>query len=187
MNPPVASQSRTNAPVASGIGPIRQFLLDDRVTEITINGPNAIYVEVDGTMRLTDHSFEDENHLLQAIEVLATVAGQRIDPRRPMLEARMADGSRLSVAMPPIAVDGPMVAIRKFPPVPFAMEDLIRCGMLSVEAAAFLKACIMARANLLISGGSSSGKTTLLNVLSTFIDSNERIVTVEDAAELGLQ
>lgn len=173
--------------MAPGIGPIRPFLLDERVTEITINGPTAIFIEVDGTMQRTDQAFQDENHLMQAIEILASAAGQRFDPRRPLLEARMADGSRLSVAIPPAAVDGPMVAIRKFPPVPFTMEDLIRCGMLSVEAAAFLKACVLARANLLISGGSSSGKTTLLNVLSSFIDEHERIVTVEDAAELRLR
>lgn len=186
VNAPVVSRSGPAAP-ASGIAPIRQFLFDDRFTEITINGPDAIYVEVDGKMLLTDHAFEDENHLLQAIEFLAKAAGQRIDPCRPLLEARMPDGSRLSIAMPPVAVDGPQVAIRKFPPVPYAMEDLLRFGTLSVEAAGFLKACVMARANLLISGGSSSGKTTLLNVLTATIGPDERVVTVEDAAELHLQ
>jgi pilus assembly protein CpaF len=187
MNPPAAAAARPTTSATSGIGPIRQFLFDERVTEITINGPHAIYVEVDGKMRRTDQTFLDENHLMQAIEILATAAGQRLDPRRPLLEARMADGSRLSVALPPVAVDGPLVAIRKFPQVPYSMKDLIGCGMLSVEAAAFLKACVTGGANLLISGGSSSGKTTLLNVLSTFIGQGERIVTVEDAPELRLQ
>jgi len=162
------------------------LLLDDRLTEITINGPRAVYVECDGKMLPTDYVFDDENHLLRVIDILATAAGHQIDPKCPLLEARLPDGSRLTVALPPIAVDGPMVAIRKFPPIPHTAEDLVRFGSLSVEAAAFLKACVMARANLLISGGSSSGKTTLLNVLSAFIPAGERIVTVEDAAELRL-
>jgi len=138
-------------------------------------------------MLVTDRTFTDENHLMRVIEALASAAGQRIDPERPLVEARLPDGSRLSIALPPVAVDGPLVAIRKFPPIPYTIEDLIRYGTLSVEAAAFLRACVMARANLLIAGGSSSGKTTLLSVLSAFIDANERIVTVEDAAELRLQ
>lgn len=137
-------------------------------------------------MLLTDHSFEDENHLIRAIDALATTAGKRIDPQQPLLEARLPDGSRLSIAMPPVALDGPLVAIRKFPPLPYTIDELIRFGTLSVEAAAFLRACVMARANLLIAGGSSSGKTTLLNGLSAAIEANERIVTVEDAAELRL-
>ncbi len=168
------------------IGPIRDFLLDSRVTEITINGLDAIYVEREGKMVPTDRAFDDENHLMRAIDTLATAAGKRIEPQQPLLEARLPDGSRLSIAMPPAAVDGPLVAIRKFPPIPYGIDDLIRFGTLSIEAAAFLRACVMARANLLIAGGSSSGKTTLLNVLSASIEADERIVTVEDAAELRL-
>ncbi len=170
----------------SDIEPIHDFLLDSRVSEITINGLDAIYVEREGRMVPTDRAFDDENHLLRAIDTLATAAGKRIEAHQPLLEARLPDGSRLSIAMPPAAVDGPLVAIRKFPPIPYGIDDLIRFGTLSVEAAGFLRACVMARANVVIAGGSSSGKTTLLNVLSAFIDPDERIVTVEDAAELRL-
>src|SRR5437870_13617242 len=137
-------------------------------------------------MLVTDRTFTDQNHLIRVIEALASASGQRIDPERPLVEARLPDGSRLSIELPPVAVDGPLVAIRKFPPIPYTIEDLIRYGTLSVEAAAFLRACVMARANLLIAGGSSSGKTTLLSALSTCIPEEERIVTIEEAAELRL-
>ena len=187
IKPSVLEQPAALTLPTEDIAPIRGFLLDGRVTEITINGPHAIYVEVDGKMLLTDRTFDDENHLMRVVDTLATAAGQRIDPQHPLVEARLPDGSRLSIALPPVAVDGPLVAIRKFPAIPYTMDSLIRFGTLSVDAAAFLRACVMARANLLIAGGSSSGKTTLLNVLSAFIEADERIVTVEDAAELRLQ
>ena len=187
IKPSVLEQPATLTLPTEDLAPIRGFLLDSRVTEITINGADAIYVEIDGKMLLTDRTFDDENHLLRVVDRLATVAGQQLDPQHPLVEARLPDGSRLSIAMPPVAVDGPLVAIRKFPALPYTMDGLLRFGTLSVDAAAFLRACVMARANLLIAGGSSSGKTTLLNVLSAFIEADERIVTVEDAAELRLQ
>ncbi len=166
--------------------PIAPLLRDSTLTEIMINGPDAIFVERDGRVLLTDRRFDDENHLLSAIGALAASVGRRIDFSDPVLEARLPDGSRLTVVLPPVAVDGPMVTIRKFSASPYGMDDLIRFGSLSVEAAAFLRACVLARANLLISGGSSSGKTTLLNALGTCIPDYERIVTIEEAAELRL-
>jgi pilus assembly protein CpaF len=166
--------------------PIAPLLRDPTLTEIMINGPDAIFVEREGRILLTDRAFDDENHLLNAIGALMTRAGRRLDLVEPVLEARLPDGSRLTIVLPPVAVDGPMIAIRKFAANPFAMDDLIRFGSLSLEAAAFLQACVMARANLLISGGSSSGKTTLINALATSIPNDERIVTIEEAAELRL-
>jgi pilus assembly protein CpaF len=166
--------------------PIATLLRDPSLTEIMINGPDAIFVEREGRILMTDRRFDDENHLLNAIGALMTRAGRRLDLVDPVLEARLPDGSRLTIVLPPIAVDGPMITIRKFAASPYAMDDLIRFGSLSLEAAAFLQACVLARANLLISGGSSSGKTTLLNALATCIPNDERIVTIEEAAELRL-
>ena len=166
--------------------PIAPLLSDPTLTEIMINGPDAIFVEREGRILLTDRRFDDENHLLNAIGALMTRAGRRLDLVEPVLEARLPDGSRLTIVLPPVAVDGPMITIRKFATNPFVMDDLIRFGSLSLEAAAFVQACVLARANLLITGGSSSGKTTLLNALATWIPNDERIVTIEEAAELRL-
>jgi pilus assembly protein CpaF len=171
----------------SSLEPISSLLRDPSLTEIMINGPDAIYVERDGRILLTDREFTDENHLMSAIEALVATTGRHLDFSDPILEVRLPDGSRLTVVLPPVAVDGPMFTIRKFSASPFGLDDLIRFGSLSVEAAAFLRACVQARANLLIAGGSSSGKTTLLNALSTCIAGDERIVTIEEAAELQLQ
>jgi pilus assembly protein CpaF len=172
---------------ASGaLQPIAPLLNDPTLTEIMINGPDAVFVERDGRVLLTDRRFDDENHVLRAIEALVASVGRRIDFGDPVLEARLPDGSRLTIVLPPVAVDGPMVTIRKFATSPYGLDDLIRFGSLSLEAAAFLRASVLARANLLISGGSSSGKTTLLNALSTCIPGDERIVTIEEAAELRL-
>jgi pilus assembly protein CpaF len=168
------------------IDPILPLLRDSTLTEIMINGPDAIYVERDGRVLLTDREFDDENHLLNAINALVASMGRRLDLSDPVLEARLPDGSRLTVVLPPVAVDGPMVTIRKFSASPYGIDDLIRFGSLSAEAAAFLRASVLARANLLISGGSSSGKTTLLNALATCIPGDERIVTIEESAELRL-
>jgi pilus assembly protein CpaF len=168
------------------IEPIRSLLQDPSLTEIMINGPDVIYVEREGRVLLTDRRFDDENHLLNAITTLVASVGRRIDLSDPVVEARLPDGSRLTVVLPPVAVDGPMVTIRKFSATPYGIDDLIRFGSLSVEAAAFLRVSILARANVLISGGSSSGKTTLLNALATCIPDDERIVTIEEAAELRL-
>jgi pilus assembly protein CpaF len=162
------------------------LLADSSLTEIMINGVDAIFVERDGRVLLTDRRFDDENHLISAIGALVASVGRRLDFSDPVLEARMPDGSRLTVVLPPVAVDGPMVTIRKFSASPYGIDDLIRFGSLSSEAASFLRACVLARANLLISGGSSSGKTTLLNALSTVVPEDERIVTIEEAAELTL-
>jgi pilus assembly protein CpaF len=151
-----------------------------------VNGPGAIYVERAGQLLLTDRRFEDENHLLRVIDALVVGVNRRVSFADPVFETRLPDGSRLTVALPPVAVDGPMVAIRKRTATSYEMDDLLRFGSLSREAAGFLQACVQARANLLISGGSSSGKTTLLNVLSRFAAPHERIVTIEDAAELCL-
>jgi pilus assembly protein CpaF len=182
-----ASRIRAAEPGPSGtLQPIAPLLNDPTLTEIMINGPDAIFVERNGRVLLTDRQFEDENHLLSAIGALVASVGRRIDFSDPVLEARLPDGSRLTVVLPPVAVDGPMVTIRKFAASPYGIDDLIRFGSLSLEAAAFLRASVLARANLLISGGSSSGKTTLLNALSTCIPDDERIVTIEEAAELRL-
>jgi pilus assembly protein CpaF len=184
--PPTAGRGTAADPSVTPLQPLVPLLRDSTLTEIMVNGPEAIYVERDGKVLLTDRRFDDENHLLGAISALVATAGRRIDFSEPVLEARLPDGSRLTVVLPPVAVDGPMLTIRKFAASPYRMDDLIRFGSLSLEAAAFLRASVMARGNLLISGGSSSGKTTLLNALATCIPEDERIVTIEEAAELRL-
>jgi pilus assembly protein CpaF len=177
---------RDTAAMGTELEPITPLLRDATLTEIMINGPDMIFVEREGRILLTDRRFDDENHLLNAIGALMTSAGRRLDLVDPVLEARLPDGSRLTIVLPPVAVDGPMITIRKFATSPYAIDDLIRFGSLSLEAAAFLQACVLARANLLICGGSSSGKTTLLNALATCIPNDERIVSIEEAAELRL-
>jgi pilus assembly protein CpaF len=184
---PISIRPTLPEPIPSALQPISSLLRDPSLTEIMINGLDAIYVERDGRLLLTDRQFDDENHLLSAVGALVSSAGRRLDFDEPVLEARLPDGSRLTVVLPPLAVDGPMLTIRKFSPSAYGMDDLVRYGSLSVEAAAFLRASVAAHANLLISGGSSSGKTTLLNALSTCIAGDERIVTIEEAAELRLQ
>jgi len=184
--PPTAVRVADPDSSGAALQPIAPLLRDATLTEIMINGPDAIFVEREGRILLTDRRFEDENHLLSAVGALMTSAGRRLDFVDPVLEARLPDGSRLTIVLPPVAVDGPMITIRKFSASPYAIDDLIGFGSLSLEAAAFLQACVLARANLLISGGSSSGKTTLLNALATCIPGDERIVTIEEAAELRL-
>ena len=184
--PPTAVHVADPDSSGAALQPIAPLLRDATLTEIMINGPDAIFVEREGRILLTDRRFEDENHLLSAVGALMTSAGRRLDFVDPVLEARLPDGSRLTIVLPPVAVDGPMITIRKFSASPYAIDDLIGFGSLSLEAAAFLQACVLARANLLISGGSSSGKTTLLNALATCIPGDERIVTIEEAAELRL-
>ncbi|TMD48953.1 MAG: CpaF family protein [Chloroflexi bacterium] len=184
--PPMATRAAAADPSVTPLQPIVPLLRDSSLTEIMVNGPDAVYVERDGKVLLTDRQFDDENHLLGAISALVATTGRRIDFSEPVLEARLPDGSRLTVVLPPVAVDGPMLTIRKFAASPYGIDDLIRFGSLSLEAAAFLRASVLARANLLISGGSSSGKTTLLNALATCIPEDERIVTIEEAAELRL-
>jgi pilus assembly protein CpaF len=151
-----------------------------------VNGYENVYVERNGKILLTDRKFDDENHLLRVIDFIVSAVGRRIDFRTPMVDARLLDGSRVNAVISPIALDGPMLTIRKFSRDPFQAEDLVGFGTITNEAVGFLKACVMARANLLISGGTGTGKTTLLNVCSSFIPPDERIVTIEDAAELQL-
>ena len=186
MPPTAVRAADPDSSAAAALQPIAPLPRDATLTEIMINGPDAIFVEREGRILLTDRRFEDENHLLSAVGALMTSAGRRLDLVDPVLEARLPDGSRLTIVLPPVAVDGPMITIRKFSASPYAIDDLIGFGSLSLEAAAFLQACVLARANLLISGGSSSGKTTLLNALATCIPGDERIVTIEEAAELRL-
>ena len=186
MAPPTVGRDAAPDSGVSPLQPIVPLLRDSTLTEIMVNGPEAVYVERDGKVLLTDRRFDDENHLLGAISALVATTGRRMDFSEPVFEARLPEGSRLTVVLPPVAVDGPMLTIRKFAASPYRIDDLIRFGTLSLEAAAFLRASVMARANLLISGGSSSGKTTLLNALTTAIPEDERIVTIEEAAELRL-
>jgi len=168
------------------LGPLRPLVEDDSLTEIMVNGSDMVYVERGGKILLTDVHFDDENHLLRVIDLIVTAVGRRVDFRQPLCDARLLDGSRVNAVIPPIAVDGPMLTIRKFSKDPYQVGDLITFGTITEEAAAFLRACVLARANLLISGGTGTGKTTLLNVCSSFIPFDERIVTIEDAAELQL-
>ena len=168
------------------LGPIRDLVLDDSLTEVMVNGYENIYVERNGKILLTDRKFDDENHLLRVIDFIVSAVGRRIDFRTPMVDARLLDGSRVNAVISPIALDGPMLTIRKFSRDPFQAEDLVNFGTVTNEAVGFLKACVMARANIMISGGTGTGKTTLLNVASSFIPPDERIVTIEDAAELQL-
>ncbi|HUY96807.1 MAG TPA: CpaF family protein [Verrucomicrobiae bacterium] len=169
------------------LGPLRVLVEDDRLTEIMVLGPEMVYVETQGKIVLTDVRFDDEEHVLRVIDLIVSAVGRRIDIRQPLCDARLLDGSRVNAVIPPIALDGPILTIRKFSRDPFQVSDLIHFGSLTESSAAFIQACVLARANLLISGGTGSGKTTLLNVCSSFIPSDERIVTIEDAAELQLQ
>jgi pilus assembly protein CpaF len=168
------------------LGPIRDLVLDDSLTEIMVNGPKQIYVERNGKILLTDRQFDEDNHLLRVIDFIVSAVGRRIDFRSPMADARLWDGSRVNAVIAPVALDGPILTIRKFTRDPYKASDLVSFGTLSSEAVGFIKACVLSRANVLISGGTGTGKTTLLNVCSSFIPSDERIVTIEDAAELQL-
>ena len=168
------------------LGPLRPLIDDDSLTEIMVNGPDMVYVERKGKILLTDIRFEDEAHLLRVIETIVSSVGRRIDARTPLCDARLLDGSRVNAAIPPVALDGPLLTIRKFSKDPYQVSDLVGFGTLTQEAASFIQACVLARANIIVSGGTGTGKTTLLNVCSGFIPIDERIVTIEDAAELQL-
>ena len=171
----------------SRLGPIGSLMANPRVTEIMVMGARDIYVEVDGKILLTPISFSSEDELMAVIKYIVESVGRRISVESPLSDARLSDGSRVHVAIPPVAVDGPLLNIRKFVRGPLTMEDLIRLGSCSESAFGFLKACVLARANVVVSGGTGSGKTTLLNVLSGYLPDDERIVTIEDAAELQLR
>lgn len=169
-----------------GFGPITPLLQDSQISEVMVNGIDQIYVEKKGKIELSDVSFRDNNHVMHIIERIVAPLGRRIDESSPMVDARLPNGSRVNIIIPPLALNGPTITIRKFSEKPFTVNDLIRFGTLSPEVAQFLKACVEARLNIVVSGGTGSGKTTMLNVISSFIPSDERIVTIEDAAELQL-
>src|SRR6202035_1127839 len=168
------------------LGPLRPLVEDDSLTEIMVNGPEMVYVERKGKILLTDVRFDNEEHLLRVIDTIVSSVGRRIDSRSPLCDARLLDGSRVNAAIAPVALDGPILTIRKFSKDPYQVSDLIGFGTLTQEGAAFMQACVLARANIIVSGGTGTGKTTLLNVCSSFIPVDERIVTIEDAAELQL-
>lgn len=170
-----------------GYGPIQPLLDDPTITEIMVNGPNQVYAERGGKLFLTDKIFRDDQHVMRIIEKIVMPLGRRIDESSPMVDARLPDGSRVNAIIPPLSIKGPTLTIRKFSREPYTIEDLISFGTLTREMAEFLRACVIARLNIIISGGTGSGKTTTLNVLSSFVPNDERIVTIEDAAELQLQ
>ncbi len=169
-----------------GYGPIDPLLRDDSVSEVMVNGPDAVYVERKGRIEPTDVRFVDEGHLRRIIDKIVSQVGRRIDESSPMVDARLPDGSRVNVVVSPLAIGGPFLTIRKFAVDPYGADDLVRFGTFTPQAAHFLDACVRGRMNIVISGGTGSGKTTMLNVMSSFIPSDERVVTVEDAKELQL-
>jgi pilus assembly protein CpaF len=170
-----------------GYGPLEPMLRDDSVTEIMVNGPDRIYVERAGKLELTSSTFVDDAHLLRIIDKIVSQVGRRVDESSPMVDARLPDGSRVNSIIPPLSLRGPVLTIRKFSRDPYTMDDLINFGSVSAKAAHFLAACVQGKLNVLISGGTGTGKTTTLNALSAFVPGDERIVTIEDAAELQLQ
>ncbi len=169
-----------------GYGPIEPFLNDDTVTEVLVNGPDQVYIERDGILRETDVRFRSSAEVLRIIDRIVSPLGRRVDESSPMVDARLPDGSRVNVIIPPLSLVGPCISVRKFAKTVLTADDLVRTNTMSKDMADFLKACILARLNLMISGGTSTGKTTLLNALSGFLPANERIITIEDAAELRL-
>ncbi len=169
-----------------GYGPIDRLLKDEEVSEVMVNGPDSVYVERAGRIEKTNASFVDETHLRRIIDKIVSQIGRRIDEASPMVDARLPDGSRVNAVIHPLAVGGPFLTIRKFSKDPYQIDDLIRFGTLNAHAARFLQACVVGRLNIIVSGGTGTGKTTTLNVLSSFIPTDERIVTVEDAKELQL-
>ncbi|MCL5779840.1 MAG: CpaF family protein [Firmicutes bacterium] len=170
-----------------GFGPITPLLNDPNISEVMVNGPNQVYVERDGKLVLTGVKFRDNAHVLHIIEKIVAPIGRRIDESMPMVDARLPDGSRVNAIIPPLALNGPTVTIRKFSKDPYTVDDLIKFGTITPQMAQFLEACVKSRLNIVVSGGTGSGKTTTLNVLSSFIPADERIVTIEDAAELQLR
>lgn len=170
-----------------GLGPLEPLLKDETVNDILVNGPRQIFVERAGKLQLTDITFKDERHLLRIIDKIVSAVGRRVDESNPYVDARLADGSRFNAMVPPIAVDGSLVSIRKFKKEKLGVDDLVRFGAFTEEMAAYLQAAVSTRLNIIVSGGTGSGKTTTLNALSSFIDNTERILTIEDTAELQLQ
>ncbi|MGD2048854.1 MAG: CpaF family protein [Chloroflexota bacterium] len=170
-----------------GYGPLEQYLSVEGITEIMVNGPKHVYVEKAGRVQRVNTTFEDDEHLMRIIERIVAPLGRRIDEGAPMVDARLPDGSRVNAIIPPISLVGPTLTIRIFAKIPLTVENLIEFGTITREAVEFLKACVIAKVNLIISGGTGSGKTTTLNIMSGFIPEGERIVTIENAAELQLR
>ncbi|WP_426035460.1 CpaF family protein [Cypionkella sp. TWP1-2-1b2] len=170
-----------------GLGPLEPLLKDESVNDILVNGPNRIFVERNGKLTLTDITFKDERHLLRIIDKIVSAVGRRVDESNPYCDARLADGSRFNCMVPPVAVDGSLVSIRKFKKEKLGIPDLVRFGAFTEEMGLYLQAAVSCRLNIIVSGGTGSGKTTTLNALSSFIDNTERVLTIEDTAELQLQ
>ncbi len=171
----------------TGLGPLEALLQDDTVNDILVNGPQQIFVERSGKLEISDITFKDEKHLMRIIDKIVSAVGRRVDESNPYVDARLADGSRFNAMVPPIAVDGSLVSIRKFKKDKLGIDDLVNFGAFTEEMAAYLQAAVSTRLNVIVSGGTGSGKTTTLNALSSFIDDAERILTIEDTAELQLQ
>src|SRR4030066_369084 len=170
----------------TGYGPLEEFLRDKEVTEIMVNSPKKIYIEKTGKIYSTGKTFLDESHLMQIINKIVSKVGRRVDESSPYVDARLSDGSRVNVIISPLVLNGPVLTIRKFSAEPFTMEDLVAMGTCTQKVADFLEICVKGRLNIICSGGTGTGKTTTLNVLSSFIPNDERIITIEDAAELQL-
>ena len=170
-----------------GLGPLEPLLKDPTITDILVNGHDRVFVERYGTLEASPVRFKDERHLIRIIQKIVSAVGRRVDESSPLVDARLADGSRVNAVVPPLALDGSLLSIRKFAKVPIGMDRLVEIGSIPVQLAEVLKAIVASRRNVLISGGTGSGKTTLLNAMSAFIDNRERIVTIEDSAELQLQ
>ena len=170
-----------------GLGPLEKLLSDDSISEIMVNGPKQVFIERKGKLIQTDVSFYDNDQLLNVIDRIVSPLGRHIDEANPMVDARLPDGSRVNAVIPPLSLKGPLLTIRKFARNPLTIENLVSFGSLNFKMAAFLEACVKGKLNMVVSGGTGSGKTTLLNVLSAYIPYDERIVTIEDAAEIQLQ
>ena len=170
-----------------GLGPLEPLLKDETISDILVNGPHRIFVERGGKLTLSDVTFKDERHLLRIIDKIVSAVGRRVDESNPYCDARLADGSRFNCMVPPVAVDGSLVSIRKFKKDKLAIRDLVSFGAFTEEMALYLEAAVSTRLNIIVSGGTGSGKTTTLNALSSFIDNTERVLTIEDTAELQLQ
>ena len=173
--------------IVLGLGPLEEFIRDENVTEIMVNGPEMIYVERGGKLHYTGARFHNDDQLRRTIEKIVTKVGRRIDESSPYVDARLPDGSRVNAVIPPLAVDGPALTIRRFATDPYKTSDLVSFGTISPHVAEFLEACVCGKMNILVAGGTGAGKTTTLNVVSSFVPEDERIVTIEDAAELKLQ
>ncbi len=170
-----------------GLGPLEPLLRDESITEVMVNGPRQVYIERSGKLELTNVVFQNDDHVMRIIDRIIAPIGRRVDESSPMVDARLTDGSRVNAIIPPLSLVGPVITIRKFSASPFTTDDLIRFGTATPDMFEFLRACVEARLNVFVSGGTGSGKTTTLNVLSSFIPNDERIVTIEDAAELQLR